>query len=237
MQVNNPFTCSCIIPFYNESLRVISVINSLTHVANLSEIICVDDGSASSTAADEIGKKFPKVILIRLAKNSGKSAAVHAGLSRVTASHVMLMDADLGHVVSGEIEHGIDAIVKNPSVDMIIFRRMSDPWFSKMIRGEILTSGERILRVSDFKEIFKAHPHKYQLEFAINFYMMKHKKNTYWVRYSAQNNPKVYKRGLIKGIIQELTMYNDMLKFAGTWIALKSLFLFCRKEYKKDLTE
>jgi glycosyltransferase involved in cell wall biosynthesis len=229
MQTN---TCTCIVPFYNESLRVLTVIDSLTHVKSLSEIICVDDGSVDSTTSDEIAKKFPNVTLIRLTKNGGKSAAVKEGLSHVKTSHVMLMDADLGHVVPEEIERAVSTIVNNPDVDMIIFRRLSDPWFSKMIRGETLTSGERILRVADFENIFKSHPHKYQLEFAINFYMMKNKKNAYWMPYSAENNPKMLKRGWVKGLLQELNMYNDMLKFAGVWIALKSILFFCRKEYR-----
>lgn len=232
MQTNSSSACSCIIPFYNEDLRVISVIESLIKVTNLAKIICVDDGSASRTIANEIKKKFPAVTLIRLAKNNGKSAAVRAGLSSITTPYTMLIDADLGHVIPGEIERGINAIVENPGVDMIIFRRISDPWFSKIVRGEILVSGERILRVTDLEDVFKSHPHKYQLEFAINFYMMKHKKNSYWIPYSGQNDPKVRKRGAIKGFLQELMMYYDMLKFAGAWIALKSLFLFCRKEYK-----
>lgn len=232
MQTNNSSTCSCIVPFYNEGLRVISVIEALTHVANLSEIICVDDGSISPAITKEIEKKFPNVILIRLEKNSGKSEAVRTGLLRVKTPYVMLMDADLDHVVPDEIEDAINKIVKNRTIDMLIFRRISDPWFSKIIRGEVLTSGERILRVIDLWNVFNDHPHQYQLEFAINFYMMKFKKNVYWVYYSAQNDPKINKRGVIKGLMQELTMYYDMLKFAGVWIALKSIFLFCRKEYK-----
>jgi glycosyltransferase involved in cell wall biosynthesis len=232
MQASNSFTCTCIVPFYNESLRIISVIDSLTRVKSLSEIICVDDGSVSPATANEIAKKFPKVTLLRLKKNSGKSAAVQAGLARVKTSHVMLMDADLGHVIPDEIERVVSAILKDPNVDMVIFRRLSDPWFSKIIRGETLTSGERILRISDFQNIFKSHPHKYQLEFAINFYMMKNKKNVYWMPYSAENDPKMLKRGAIRGLLQELVMYNDMLRFAGAWMAIKSIFTFCKKEYK-----
>lgn len=235
MQTNNSSACSCIVPFYNESLRVLSVVDSLTHVKNLSKIICVDDGSISCSTADEIEKRFPNVTLIRLVKNSGKSTAVHTGLLHVRTSHVMLMDADLGHVIPREIEYAINAIIKNPTVDMIIFRRLSDPWFSKMVRGEILTSGERILRVTDLKSIFNTHPHKYQLEYAINFYMMKNRKNSYWIPYSGQNDPKMLKRGAVKGLLQELAMYNDMLKFAGLWLAFKSLFMFCRKEYKQNI--
>lgn len=224
--------CSCIIPFYNESLRVISVINSLTHVKNLSEIICVDDGSANSATADEIVRQFPNVILVRLAKNSGKSAAVRAGLAPVRTPYVILIDADLECVIPSEIESAINAVAENPNVDMIILRRLSDPWLSKMVRGEILVSGERILRTADLKNIFNAHPHKYQLEFAINFYMMRHKKKAYWVSYSARNDPKILKVGIIKGLVQELAMHFDMLKFAGIWMAIKSFLFFCRKEYK-----
>jgi len=232
MQTSNHCACSCIIPFYNENARIFSVINSLAHVKNLSEIICVDDGSASRAIADEIEKKFPNVILVRQVKNGGKSAAVHAGLSCVKTPYVMLMDADLDHVIPSEIEHGIDAIIKDPGVDLIIFRRTSDPWVGRMLRGDVLVSGDRILRAIDLENAFNAHPQGFQLEYAINFYMMKHKKNAYWVLYSAQNNFKIHKRGLVKGAVGELTMYLHLLQFAGVWIALQSLLFFCKKEYK-----
>lgn len=236
MRTNILPACSCIVPFYNEGMRPIPVIGALVQVKNLSEIICIDGGSDSPETANEIKKKFPNVILVRLVKSKGKSEAVQAGLSRVTSPYVMLMDADLRRVIPYEIENGIDAITKNPNVGMIIFRRMSDPWFSKMIRGEILTSGERILRTVDLKNIFNSHPHGYQLEYAINFYMMKYRKNAYWVSYSAQNDPKIFKVGILKGLSQELTMYYNMVQFAGVWPALKSLFFFCRKEHKKSLS-
>jgi len=233
MQRNNQAACTCIIPFYNENLRIISIIESLTRLTKLAEIICVDDGSVSSAIADEIEKKFPSITLIGLEKNGGKSAAVYAGMLHVKTPYVMLMDADLDQVVAGEIESAINIIINNPAIDMIIFRRISNPWFSKIARVELLFSGERILRVTDLENIFKTHPRKYQLEIAINFYMMEHKKNVFWVPYSTRDNLKIHKRGLVKGLMQELTMFSDIFKFRGSWPVLKSLFYFCRKEYSK----
>lgn len=41
---------SCIIPFYNEGKRIFPILNVVTQIAGITQIICVDDGSSDFTA-------------------------------------------------------------------------------------------------------------------------------------------------------------------------------------------
>lgn len=230
----SPSKCTCIIPFYNEDpYKLKRLLKSLLEVKNIDQIICVDDGSSDKRAAELISKDFKKIKLIVLPKNAGKSDAVKRGLSEVKTEYLLLMDADLSYVIPSEIEQAIKTIIDTPELSMLILRRISDPWYSRLIRGEILTSGERILKAYDLERVFSEHkPNRYQLEFAINFYMMKHKKKAMWFSYSGRNNPKIEKFGFLNGVRKEIFMYKEMLSYAGVVLPIKSLFAFCTRGIK-----
>lgn len=46
--------CDCIIPFYNEGLKPVHVVESIIKIENLSKIIVVDDGSDSRSTYLEL---------------------------------------------------------------------------------------------------------------------------------------------------------------------------------------
>lgn len=85
---------SCIVPFYNEKERVISVLNSIIKIDGIDEVVCVDDGSEDNTRA-LIRRGFPNITVIRLNKNKGKSAAVKSGFRTVKSEYLFLIDADM----------------------------------------------------------------------------------------------------------------------------------------------
>lgn len=227
--VNNK-SCGCIIPFYNEGKRVLNVLATITRVKNITTIVCVDDGSTDTTYQD-IQKIYPTVKVIRLKKNSGKSAAVEQGFKHINENYVLLFDADLYNFQKEEIEKPIAAILHDQRVDMIILKRKNDPWNSKIIRGDVTVTGERVLKTDDLREIFKRKPNSYQLEFAINFYSMEKKKHAYWIEYLGRNVPKIKKVGLIKGSFKEIKMYLHIIAFGGLIKTIFCIMTFCRKQY------
>lgn len=227
-QVHQPVTC--IVPFYNEGKRVLSVLSILSEVSNLDSIICVDDGS-HDTVYRKIRELFPEVLILRHKKNRGKAEAIQTALSAVTTDYVMLLDADLAQLYSHEIEQAISTVQKDPLIDMLVFRNVNETWYCKALRGDVLTSGQRILLTSDLKRIYKTKPKNYQIELAINSYMMKHVKNVYWVVYSGKNVTKPQKIGILKGWMEEFKMYSSMFEYAGYKSYVKSYFTFCVNQY------
>ncbi|MDB5262195.1 MAG: glycosyl transferase family protein [Adhaeribacter sp.] len=134
---------SCIIPFYNEGYRVFEVLEVVTQVKSITQVICIDDGSTDNTA-QLIQDHWPTVELVRLPQNKGKAAAIRHGLQKAENENILLMDADLQSINKEEVEKAIRAIARQ-NLDMIILRRINAPWFVKFDLGDILLSGERIV--------------------------------------------------------------------------------------------
>ena len=90
---------SLVIPMFNEARAIPATIEQLTsrfHSDDV-EIFFVDDGSTDDSAGlvEHLTKDQGNFEVIRLPKNSGKGAAVRAGVARTSSSVVIFMDADL----------------------------------------------------------------------------------------------------------------------------------------------
>ncbi len=103
---------SIIIPVFNEETTIGIVLEKVCGIRNLKEVIVVDDGSTDSSPKVVLDLGNPKVKLIRLEKNSGKTAAVRRGLLEVVGDITIIQDADLEYDPD-EIEDVIRPILEN----------------------------------------------------------------------------------------------------------------------------
>ncbi|PSR56042.1 glycosyl transferase [Adhaeribacter arboris] len=223
---------TCIIPFYNEEYRVFQVLEVVTEIRNIVQIICVDDGSNDDTA-DLIEQYYPQVKLVRLPYNQGKAAAIRQGLKYAKYENILLMDADLQSINKSEVESAIQAIA-HYNLDMLILRRVNAPWFVKFDRGDILLSGERIVKKKDLIKILDQEVNRYQVELAINLYMQKHKRKVRWMPWSATNTYKAKKIGLVEGYKKEFEMFTDIVLYAGFKNIVKQISSFATKKIDHD---
>ena len=205
---------TCIIPCFNERDRIERVLEVITKTRYVAQIICVDDGSTDGTA-DFIEMQWPAVEVLRLSQNQGKTAAIKHGLKYVQHEMLLMMDADLQDLRKNELETALDAYQEHTNIDMIIMRRINSPWFVKWYRSDVLLSGERILRTADLRQIVKQELKCYQLEVAINRYMLRHKRVVRWMPWSAMNTYKVDKLGVLDGSLKEFMMYVDIVNYVG----------------------
>ena len=201
-----------LIPFFNEGERILRVLEKMTQIPEIDQIICVDDGSTDNSS-QEILKHFD-VEIIRLPHNTGKSAAVRAGMNHVVNEWVFLCDADLSQIEVEEFRTACQ-FVRSDQADMVVLRRTKAPWFVKFDRGDILFSGERIVKTRDLKEVFSKEIEHYQLEIAINQWMLDHQKKAYWFPSSVTNTYKFQKLGLAKGLTKEFRMWYNLVYFIG----------------------
>jgi glycosyltransferase involved in cell wall biosynthesis len=89
---------SVIVPAYNEQATILDLLREVRKQSVKGaefEVIVVDDGSKDQTP--ELLKDNPALYdkMIRLPQNSGKGAAVLAGLQAATGDYVLFQDADL----------------------------------------------------------------------------------------------------------------------------------------------
>lgn len=211
---------TCLLPFYNEGQRVLRVLAAVTQVEDLVEIVAVDDGSTDGVA-ELIKAKFPQVKLVRSEQNLGKAGAVALGLKEVKSEYVFLCDADLKNLQAAEIELGWEKIRQTP-VEMIIFNRVEPNeryQFTSNVMSKTgiacLFSGDRILQTEDLRQVLAQEPENYQLEAAINHYMIKHEKKVGWIESSAKNHYRYQELGLFKTFLKYWRMMLSILRWIG----------------------
>jgi dolichol-phosphate mannosyltransferase len=86
---------SVVVPLYNEEANL-PILQEELRVALSGldyEVVFVDDGSVDRTV--ERIETAPNIRLIRFEKNSGQSAAIHAGLTAARGATVVIIDGDL----------------------------------------------------------------------------------------------------------------------------------------------
>lgn len=205
---------TCLIPCYNERKRIGQVLEVVTNIRSVTQVICIDDGSSDGTAA-YIKEHWPNVQLEQLEQNQGKAAAIQRGLRAANNELILLMDADLQGLKQEEIEDAIDVFRQYTSIDMIILRRINSPWFVRWYRSDVLLSGERLLLKSDLEQVLEQDVSRYQLEVAINRYMIKSHKQVRWMPCTAMNTYKVDKWGVLGGSKREFMMYVEIVYYVG----------------------
>ncbi len=219
---------SCIIPFFNERSRITAVLDTVTAVDLIDEIVCVDDGS---TDGGMDGLALPtRATVVRLPCNLGKAGAVREGTQRTRGEYVLLIDADLRGANAHEIRRAIAGMLAHPDLGMVILRRDQEDWNVRLINADVALSGERILRRSHLLEVLSQNVSGYQLEVAINRYMMERGLPCYWTRSSALDVNKVAKWGVFGGAWREMQMNAQMVRFLGLRGYIRQLFTFCRVE-------
>jgi len=222
---------TCIIPFRNEKDRIGKVLNELIKVKNISQIICVD-GASNDGGSKYIKQNYPQVESIHLVKNVGKTGTVREGLKYAKGDYILFFDADLSGIIPAEVDYVLEAILHDPTIDMVVFSRSTPRLITKLNRFDLIYTGERILKKSDLAEILRGEVSLFQLEIAINTYMMKHHKKMYFFSASHINLAKSDKLGFISGVIEDLRMFWSVCSF-DPWHYFAQTFFFCRNELPK----
>ncbi len=219
--------CDCVIPFYNEGERISAVLKQLIKVGSITQIICVD-GASTDNGAEIIKRNFPQVKLIQMKKSLGKTEAVKVGVEAANASYILFFDADLSNVVPEEVDQVIKTMFDHPEYAMTIFSRTTKRLITRLNRFDLIFSGERILKKDDILQILKNNPTKFQLEIAINKYMIDNHKPVFYYNASHMNLPKGAKLGFFAGIVEDLAMFKQVFSYSPLDYLTQAIF-FCRK--------
>ncbi len=207
---------SCIIPAYNEGLRIEAVLRVVYGHPLIDEIIVVDDASKDNTQS--IVKKFPDIRLIVNKENKGKSYSVATGIIESSGDYILMLDADLHGLRSEDITSLVDP-VKEGKVDVSMSIRKNAPAWMKLIKVDLMT-GERVfpksMITSRIQEMMALRG--YALEVFLNRIVIKNKyaiKSVFLI--NVQDDLKTTKQGFFAGIKLFLSMWRDILKTISFW--------------------
>lgn len=103
---------SVIIPAFNEEATISIILKKVCALENLKEVIVIDDCSTDNTPGEVEKLGLSNIRLIRMERNSGKTAAVRRGLEEVKGDITVIQDADLEYDPT-EITDVIGPIVEN----------------------------------------------------------------------------------------------------------------------------
>ena len=91
------YSCSVIIPCYNEAENIRAAVERIPQIAEFTEIVVVDDGSTDGTAevVNKLMEDHKNLKLISYLPNRGKGPAVKAGFDAASGDVLMILDADM----------------------------------------------------------------------------------------------------------------------------------------------
>jgi len=207
---------SVVVPAYNEAGRIGAVLRPLVECDKVDDIIVVDDGSDDGTG-DE-ARAFP-VRVVRLPHNSGKAAALDAGVAEAKHDTLLFLDADLVGLTTEHVECLINAY-RDGGLDMAVGvfssgRAKTD--FAQKLNP--YASGQRVLprRLWErAKETVNESVEEmdYGIEFALSRLAAKDGWCKEYVKLEGVTHVlKEEKRGFTKGVLDRLKMYGDMIKW------------------------
>ncbi|MDF2891425.1 MAG: putative glycosyl transferase family 2 protein [Clostridia bacterium] len=201
---------TAIIPAYNEEQTIGNVLDCITKVEEVTQVIVVSDGSTDGTA--EVATAYD-VELIDLVENVGKGGAMKAGMERCSNDNIIFLDADLIGLTKQHVKDLIMPVINNET-DMTI---------GIFKNGRIVTdlaqkvtpylSGQRAVKKSLMDKIPSIDITRYGVEVALTKYAEKNSIRTKEVYLEDMTHvTKEEKLGILKGMQARFKMYWDIMK-------------------------
>lgn len=198
---------SAIIPAFNEGLRIQNVLEPLTNVDWISEIIVIDDGSDKNDKTKEICKNFSKIIYLKNEKNIGKAASMNRGVMVAKNDIIFFSDADLKGLTAKDIETMIEPIIKNET-DMFLGIRKNK--MQTFVKAFSLNTGERALRKSLWLKLPDFYKYRYRIEMGLNLFAKKFGNGYKYQQFNYYQTLKEKKYGFWKGTFYRWWMNWDV---------------------------
>jgi glycosyltransferase involved in cell wall biosynthesis len=156
---------SIVVPLHNEEENVTTLYarlkQAMEQVSESFEMVLVDDGSSDRTYTllEEIAAVDSRVLVVKLRRNFGQTAALAAGFGHASGKFILAMDGDLQHDPNDipkfieKLELGYDVVSgwRKERIDNIILRRAPSScanWLMARLSG---------VDIHDFGTTFKAY--------------------------------------------------------------------------------
>ncbi len=201
---------SVLIPAYNEEKTIGNVIDAAKRCQIVDEIIVIDDGSKDNTyeVASNTG-----VRVIHSPRNLGKGGALKKGIEESKGDILVFLDADLIGIRPEHIENLVKPIIeRDVGMTVGIFRKGRKTTDLSQYLTPFL-SGQRAIKRDLLSKFDKIEFTRYGIEVALTMYAKRENIKVEFVDlYDVTHLMKEEKRGLVKGFLERLKMYYQLLR-------------------------
>jgi glycosyltransferase involved in cell wall biosynthesis len=168
---------TAVIPAYNEGRYIGEVLQILAQVAELTQIIVVDDGSQDETASIVLEESAfdARIELIRLRQNQGKGVALFIGTEAADNDLILFLDADLMQLRPSHIPRLINPVRRGECGMTLGIFHNGRAHTDLTHRCFPFLSGQRCVRWSLFQELFQDEPIQWSIETAFNLHAWYHR--------------------------------------------------------------
>lgn len=202
-----------VIPAFNEERNIARVLQPVAQAVKeniVDEVIVVDDGSKDKTC-EVVGHFGYKKIC--LTENSGKGAAIKAGVDVAKNEIILIIDADLNGLTVEHIKKLLEPMRKDSRVGMVIGLTKKHDAESSRDRLMSRLSGQRAVKRELLEKIDRLEGAGYGTDVLITGYAKKHhikvkKCNLVGVTQALKEQ----KRGPIKGAARRIKMFGEIAK-------------------------
>ncbi|MBP9691610.1 glycosyltransferase [Candidatus Woesebacteria bacterium] len=203
---------TCLIPSHNDSAYLSLLLPQILQIELISQVVVVDDGTHPPLNGTPL-KKHRNLELVTLKKNVGKASAIHSALRLAKHDTILLLDADIVLIDIIMLERYIKYFQEN-RVDLLIFPCRILYLFNRLVRHNILFAGPRLIQRDLLKKVFEEEtPSRYQLEIAINRFMLRHNKRVKHGFLDYTPILKSHKVGHIQALISNMKMISNVLSY------------------------
>ena len=162
------FVLSVVVPVFNESGTVTSVVQRLRETGLPLQIILVDDGSKDGTLETmQTMADDTDITVVSHAENRGKGAAIRTGFEHASGDIVVIQDADREYDPA-DFRHLLQPLVAGEA-DVAYgtryghYDRQLSPWWHQAVNGFISTLASIAIgiRLSDIETCYKMIPRRH----------------------------------------------------------------------------
>ena len=224
MSISFQPTIAAVIPAFNERGRLKNVLQAVSELPELTEIIVVDDGSTDGTELDalEVRSADPRIRTLRQEPNQGKARAMTIGAQAAQSELLLFLDADLYNMNPENVRALIEP-VRSGKADMTIGVFRGGKWNTDLSqRVNPYLSGQRCIPRQLFFEVPLDKVVGYGIEAAFTIVShQKHWRTRFVPLRGAYHDPSEVRRGsLWKGLRWKMGMFSQIYQ---TYRALTSI--------------
>lgn len=203
--IKHPKKVAAIISSYNEAPRIGGVLEVITEVTNIDEIIVVDDGSTDNT--EEVVKKFKEIKYLRNNTNIGKAGSMERGVQLTDANIIFFCDADLIGITKEIIQDIISPVIDGK---FPMFIGLRGNIMQTAVYRFAINSGERALTREVWAKLPYYFKYRYRVEAGLNYYVRKYFDGFGVKTFNYSQPIKEHKYGFVRGTVLRWSMNLDV---------------------------